>query len=99
MNELLHRAGIGAPEVNRRRRGLEPDFRWAEQRVILEADSDRYHGHLVARANDRARQAVLEARGETVVRTTWKEAVTEPETMVARVRDAIESRVVRAEPD
>ena len=51
--ELLHRAGIGPPEVNRRRDHIEPDFRWPEQRVILEADSKRYHGHLVARASDR----------------------------------------------
>jgi very-short-patch-repair endonuclease len=95
--ELLHRAGLGPSEVNRRRGGFEPDFRWPEHRVILEADSERYHGHLVARANDNERQAILEARGETVVRTTWKEAVTAPEAMLARVRQAIESGVVRAE--
>lgn len=95
--ELLHRAGIGPPEVNRRRDHIEPDFRWPEQRVILEADSRRYHGHLVARASDQERQAILEARGEIVVRTTWREVVTEPEKMIARVRKALESGVVRAE--
>jgi very-short-patch-repair endonuclease len=97
VNELLHRAGIGPPEVNRRQGGFEPDFRWPEHRVILEADSERYHGNLVARASASDRQAILEARGETVVRTTWKEAVTAPETMLARVRQAIESGVGRAQ--
>jgi very-short-patch-repair endonuclease len=99
VNELLHRAGIPAPEVNRRRGGFEPDFRWPAQRVILEADSKRYHGHLVARASDAERQAILEARGETVVRTSWHEAVHRPEAMIARVREALESKVCRAEPD
>jgi very-short-patch-repair endonuclease len=60
--------------------------------VILEADSKRYHGHLVARASDRERQAVLEARGETVIRTTWREVVTRPEAMITRVRDALAGR-------
>jgi very-short-patch-repair endonuclease len=95
--ELLHGAGLGPSEVNRRRGGFEPDFRWPEHRVILEADSERYHGNLVARANDNQRQAVLEARGEIVVRTTWREAVTAPETMLARVRQAIESGVGRVQ--
>jgi very-short-patch-repair endonuclease len=94
VNDLLHRAGIPAPEVNRRRGGFEPDFRWPEQKVILEADSKRYHGHLVARAYDAERQAVLEARGETVVRTTWHEAVNRPHVMVARVRATLERKVV-----
>ena len=92
MNELLHRAGLAAPEVNRRRGEYVPDFRWPDQRVILEADSKRFHGHLVARASDKERQAVLEARGETVVRTTWREVVTAPERMVARVREALAGR-------
>jgi very-short-patch-repair endonuclease len=95
--ELLHGAGLGPSEVNRRRGGFEPDFRWPEHRVILEADSERCHGHLVARANDNERQAILEARGETVVRTNWKEAVTAPEAMLARVRGAIESGAARVQ--
>jgi very-short-patch-repair endonuclease len=99
VNELLHRAGIPAPEVNRRRGGFEPDFRWPEHRVILEADGKRFHDNLVARASDAERQAVLEARGDVVVRTTWHEAVNRPEVMVARVRAALERKVVGAGED
>jgi very-short-patch-repair endonuclease len=99
VNELLHQAGIPAPEVNRRRGGFEPDFRRPEQGVLLEADSKRYHGNLVARADDAERQAILEAHGETVVRTTWDEAVNRPNAMVARVREALERKVVGAERD
>jgi len=32
-----------------------------------------------------------------VVRTTWREAVSEPEAMIARVRAALESKVDRIE--
>ena len=71
--------------------GYVPDFRWPEQRVILEADSRQFHDHLLARADDKARQAVLEAAGETVLRTNWREAVTRPHAVVARVRAALEA--------
>jgi hypothetical protein len=57
--------------------------------VILEADTRRFHDHLLARADDKARQGVLEAHGEKVVRTTWREAVTRPHAMAARVREAL----------
>jgi hypothetical protein len=52
------------PEVNRSNGRYVPDFRWPEYGVILEADSVRFHDHLLARADDAARQHVLEARGE-----------------------------------
>jgi very-short-patch-repair endonuclease len=99
VNEVIRLAGLPAPDVNLRRGRYIPDFRWPQYRVILEADSRRYHGHLLARADDRRRQASLEAQGELVVRTTWHEIVSRPNAMVARVREAIESRVVRPEPD
>ena len=58
------RPGCRRPAVNVRRRRYIPDFRWPAQRVILEADSRRYHGHMLARADDAERQAILEAQGE-----------------------------------
>jgi very-short-patch-repair endonuclease len=88
---VLQRAGLPRPEVNVPYLGYVPDFRWPEQRVILEADSRRFHDHLLARADDQARQAVLEAAGETVLRTTWRETVTRPHAVVARVRAALEA--------
>jgi very-short-patch-repair endonuclease len=88
---VLARAGLPRPEVNEPYLGYVPDFRWPDHRVILEADSRRYHDHLLARADDRARQAVLEAAGETVLRTTWRELVTRPHAVVARVRDTLAS--------
>jgi very-short-patch-repair endonuclease len=85
----LARAGLPKPEVNQPYLGYIPDFRWPDRNVILEADSRRFHDHPLARADDKARQSVLEAHGETVLRTTWRETVTRPHAMAARVREAL----------
>ena len=85
------RRRVAAADINVPYLGYVPDFRWPEQRVILEADSRQFHGHLLARADDKARQAVLEAAGETVLRTNWREAVTRSHAVVARVRVALEA--------
>jgi very-short-patch-repair endonuclease len=90
---VLAEHGLPRPEVNRATGGYVPDFRWPEFGVILEADSVRFHDHLLARADDAARQAALEARGERVVRTTWEEITTRSGAMVARVRAAIAASV------
>jgi hypothetical protein len=56
------------PDVNKpllvAGRRLIPDFRWPEQRLILEADGAAWHDPVA----DAERQAVLEAHGERVMR-------------------------------
>jgi very-short-patch-repair endonuclease len=91
---VLLQAGLPMPEVNQSRLRFFPDFRWPAQRVILEADSKRFHDQMLARADDFRRQRVLEAHGETVIRTTWVEAVTKPGAVVRRVRQALETASV-----
>lgn len=86
---VLLNGGLPRPDVNCREGVYVPDFRWSAPRVILEADSRRFHEHLLARADDGARQAVLEASGFTVLRTTWREITTRPDRVVARVRAAL----------
>ena len=87
---VLTDAGLPMPDVNQRFAGYVPDFRWADRRVILEADGRRFHDDPLSRADDQARQAVLEAAGETVLRTTWGEIVTRPGAVVHRVRAALD---------
>jgi hypothetical protein len=67
-----------------------PDFRWPEQRVIVEADSKRFHDHMLARADDAHRQAFLEAQGERVLRVTWKQATTQSQQTRARIEQALQ---------
>ena len=66
------------PEVNRllivEGRRLYPDFRWPEQRLVVEADGGKWHDNPIARADDARRQAALEASGERVERVTWRDA-------------------------
>jgi very-short-patch-repair endonuclease len=87
--------GLPQPEVNQPLhidgRTYYPDYRWPDHRVILEADSRQFHGHLLARADDAARQAVLEAHGERVLRVTWHQATQQPQRTAARVRAALEA--------
>ncbi len=80
------------PEVNRpmmvNGRRVIPDFRWPDQRLILEVDSAAWHSDPLARADDRERQALLEAHGETVLRVDWVDAVLSPGKLVARLVEA-----------
>ena len=83
--------GLAKPDVNQREGRYFPDFRWPEQRLILEADGEKYHGHILARADDKARQEVLEADGWQVERTTWKQLTREPAMLRARIERALDT--------
>src|SRR4051812_11558820 len=65
-----------------------PDFRWPEQRLVLEADSTTWHDNPLARADDADRQALLEADGERVLRVTWVQAIARAGPTLARLRAA-----------
>ena len=82
-------AGFAHPDVNRpllrAGRRIVPDIRWPAQRLILEIDSTAWHGDPLARADDRERQALLEAHGETVLRVHWRDAVLRPARLAARL--------------
>jgi very-short-patch-repair endonuclease len=86
---VLLQAGLPMPAVNQRHLRYFPDFRWPVQRVLLEADSAQFHDQMLARADDRRRQELLESHGDTVIRTTWTGITTRPDRVVARVREAL----------
>jgi very-short-patch-repair endonuclease len=90
--DLIVDAGFVRPDVNRplslSGRRVIPDFRWREQRLVVEADSRRWHDNPIARADDAERQALLEAHGERIVRVTWAQAITEPKRAVACIEAA-----------
>jgi very-short-patch-repair endonuclease len=85
--------GLPKPLVNHpihfRDRTYVPDFLWADHGLILEADSKQFHGHLLARADDAARQAYLEAHGYRVIRVTWAQATAQPQRTRARIEQAL----------
>ena len=77
--DLILRGGFRHPDVNVPirvgGRRIVPDFRWPEQRLVLEADGAQWHDGELAREDDAERQAILEAAGERVLRVRWEQAV------------------------
>jgi very-short-patch-repair endonuclease len=86
--DLIERGGIVKPQVNERDGRAMPDFRWPAERLILEADGKAWHDHKLAREDDVARQAELEAAGWRVLRVTWAQAIDAPAQTIARLKAA-----------
>ena len=90
--DLMLRGGLKHPDVNVPirvgGRRVVPDFRWPEQRLVVEADGARYHDGEIAREDDAERQALLEAAGERVLRVRWEQAVCRESQTVRRFRAA-----------
>ncbi len=90
--DLILRGGLELPAVNvplvLEGRRVIPDFRWAAQQLVVEADGAAWHDNRIAREDDAERQARLEAHGERLVRVTWEQAVARPGQTLARIRAA-----------
>lgn len=90
--DLIVRASFVPPEVNEplrlEGRPVIPDFRWPDHKLVVEADGARWHENALVRADDAARQALLERHGETVLRVTWDEATLRPEVPRGRIQGA-----------
>jgi hypothetical protein len=81
---LIRDAGLPPPAVNPRDDGPMPDFRWTDQRVIVETDGWAAHGNRASFERDRARDADRAADGWAVLRFTPRHLQTRP-AWVARV--------------
>jgi very-short-patch-repair endonuclease len=88
--DLFRRQGLPVPEVNVRLpvdgKVYEPDFLWRRARLILEADSRRFHGTRSAEIADSRREQRLQVAGWLVTRCTWSQLEHEPGQIVATVR-------------
>lgn len=86
---LLSKAGLPRPETNVRIEGMEVDFVWRDQRLIVETDGYQFHGHRSAFERDRKRDQALVAAGWRVIRVTWRQLEREPFAVVARIARAL----------
>jgi very-short-patch-repair endonuclease len=90
--DLITAGGLRPPLVNAPLyvdgRKVVPDFRWPDQRLVIEADGAKWHANKLAREDDAERQAILEASGERVLRVTWHQAVAQPKQTLKRLRTA-----------
>ena len=83
---MIERAGIPEPRVNTQVAGLEVDFCWPEQRLIVELDSRSYHTSPRAFEQDRIRDAKLQLAGYRVPRITYRRLHESPDSVLADVR-------------
>jgi very-short-patch-repair endonuclease len=90
--DLISKGGFKHPDVNRpltiNHSRLVPDFRWPEQRLVIEADGAEWHDDRLTREDDGERQALLEAHGERVLRITWRQAIAQRKQTLERIRAA-----------
>lgn len=90
---LYRRHDLLLPEVNGHLvvNGISmmPDFLWRDARLIVEADSRRVHGTVVAFEEDRKRDQMLTAAGWTVIRVTWRQVRDEPERLIRTIRSLV----------
>jgi very-short-patch-repair endonuclease len=67
----------------------QADFLWRDSRLIVEADSRRFHDTDSAFVSDRKRRQQLELAGWRISQCTWEEVETEPRRLAATVRALI----------
>ena len=65
------------------------DLYWSQWLLVVEVDSDRYHGALSDREDDAKRQRALAAAGYTVVRVTEFELWHRRDQVIDRLRSAV----------
>ncbi|HWM54378.1 MAG TPA: type IV toxin-antitoxin system AbiEi family antitoxin domain-containing protein [Solirubrobacterales bacterium] len=82
--------GLPQPEVNATLevgdRRFKPDFLWRRERLILEADSRRFHDTDIAFVDDRRREQRLQVAGWRVSRCTWEQVEFEPAVLAETIR-------------
>jgi very-short-patch-repair endonuclease len=76
------------PLVNTWVAGLEVDFHWPAQRLIVEADSYRYHHTRTAFDRDRERDAILARAGYRTLRFSDRQLAGDPAIVAATIRSS-----------
>jgi hypothetical protein len=99
MRRICRTAGVPAPLCNHPLevggRTYIPDFCWPEARLIVEADSWRWHGGRQAAESDRERDQVLIIAGWRVVRFTRDQILNQPGEVGRRLRALLAEVIVQ----
>lgn len=86
---LVRKGAVPGPHTNVIVEGLEVDFLWQEERLIVEIDGFAFHAGRIAFERDRRRDGILAAAGFRVIRFTWRQLTEEPEAVLVRVAQAL----------
>jgi very-short-patch-repair endonuclease len=92
---LLRKARVPRPRTNAVLYGLEVDFFWPDQAVVVEVDGFAYHSQRSTFESDRRRDRILASEGLTVIRVTWRQIQNEPEQILACLCMALGARTSR----
>jgi very-short-patch-repair endonuclease len=88
---LLDQAQLPRPLTNVRLHGFLVDVYWPAERLVLEFDGWRGHGHRNAFERDRKRDQVMLANALRVMRVTDRHLVYERVALVARIAQSLKS--------
>lgn len=90
MKELIRSARLPAPQCNHFVAGFPADFLWVRERLVVEIDGYRAHGHRRAFERDRRRDAAHVLAGYRVIRITWIQLRDEPVAAAVTIARALE---------
>jgi very-short-patch-repair endonuclease len=93
---LCRAHGLPKPHVNERLEGVEVDFLFAAQRLIVETDSWQFHHTRQAFERDRARDLTHAEAGYRTLRVTDRQLANEPHATAAAIARALEAATARA---
>jgi very-short-patch-repair endonuclease len=74
--------------VNARVAGLEVDLAFAARRLVVEVNGYRFHRTRKAFERDRERGAILAAAGYRVLRFSYQQVASRPESVAAALRSS-----------
>jgi len=83
--KLIHDYDLPRPLANYPVNGVEVDFYWPEQRIIVELDSREWHLNTIAFEDDRERDFQHTLAGQTTIRLTYAALTTHRERTAKRL--------------
>jgi very-short-patch-repair endonuclease len=84
--EICDAYGLARPRVNAYVEGLEVDFLFEADNLVVETDGYRHHRTRAAFERDRARGTVLAAAGYRTLRFSYRQLTEDPRAVVAALR-------------
>jgi very-short-patch-repair endonuclease len=96
---VCRRGGIPPYEINHRLCGITVDAFWPDLGVIVELDGVEGHATPAQVRRDRRRDLKLRAAGYVVLRYSYDQIMSEPESVLADLRAVLEEAARRADRD
>jgi very-short-patch-repair endonuclease len=89
LRRLLRQARLSQPRANARIGRWPVDFLWPDEKLVVEFDGFRFHGHRRAFERDRRKDVELVNAGYQVLRFTWRQLKEEPLAVLAAIARAL----------